>query len=88
MGLSFELNYEMFFKDAWDTWNQILVKFVNKQHIKNLTDTFFDQGSVDGKSGFKVQKCHRVAELKLKMSLFADFTFSISALPPGGIFPL
>ena len=38
----------------------ILVKFVNTQHIKN---------------GFKVKKCHLVAELKLKMSPFADLTF-------------
>ncbi len=36
----------------------------------------------------KVQKRHLVAELNLKMSLFAYLTFSISALPPGGVFPL
>ncbi len=39
-----------------------------------------------GKNGVKVQKRH--GELKLKMSLFAYLTFTISALPPGGIFPL
>ncbi len=44
--------------------------------------------SIDGKSGFKVKKCHLVAEFKLKMSLFADSTLSISAQAPGGIFPL
>ena len=29
-----------------------------------------------------------MAELKLKKSIFANLTFSISAWPPGGIFPL
>ena len=46
------------------------------------------QGSIDGKARFKVQKCHLVAEMKLKMSLFIDLIISISAWPPGGIFPL
>ncbi len=64
-----------------------MLKFLSKQHINKLKDTFLDHGSIDGKGGVKVQKCHLVAELKLKMSLCADFTFSISALPPGGIFP-
>ena len=35
-----------------------------------------------------VQSSKVSPKLKLKMSLFADITFSISARPPGGIFPL
>ncbi len=59
------------------------MKFVYTQRLKNLNDTF-DHWSIDGKSGFTL---HLVAELKLKMSLFADLTFSILALPPDSIFP-
>ena len=55
------------------TWSQILVKIVNTQCIKNLNDTFVT------KSGVKVKKCHLVAEVKLKMSLFCIFnTFNFS----------
>ena len=49
---------------------------------------FFRQRCIDGKSGVKVPKRHLVTELKLKMSLFAYLTLSISALPPDGIFQL
>ena len=48
----------------------------------------FDQWSIDGRSGFKVQKCHLVADMKLKMSLFAHLTLSTSVWLPGVIFPL
>ncbi len=47
---------------------------------------FFDQGSTDGKSEVNVEKCHMVAELKLKMLNMQKVTFSISAPSPGGAF--
>ena len=47
---------------------------------------FFDQGSIDGKSEVKVEKCHLVAELKLKMLNMQKVTFLISTPPPGGAF--
>ncbi len=50
--------------------------------------TLFGPCSIDRKCGVNVQKRHLVAELKLKMSPFGYLTFSISALPLGGIFPL
>ncbi len=49
---------------------------------------FFDQGSIDGKSEVKVEKCHLVAELKLKIPNMQNVTFSISTPPPGGAFEL
>ena len=49
---------------------------------------FFDQGSIVGKSEVKVEKCHLVAELKLKMLNMQKVTFSISTPPPGGAFEL
>ena len=49
---------------------------------------FFDQGSIDGKSEVKMEKCHLVAELKLKMLNVQKVTFSISTPPPGGTFEL
>ena len=45
---------------------------------------FFDQGSIDGKSEVKVEKCHLVVELKLKVLNMQKVTFSISTPPPGG----
>ena len=45
---------------------------------------FFGQGSIDGKSEVKVEKCHLVEELKLKMLNVQK----ISAQPPGGTFEL
>ncbi len=49
---------------------------------------FFDQGSIDGKSEVQVEKCHQMAEPKLKMLNLQKVTFSISALPPGDAFEL
>ncbi len=49
---------------------------------------FFHQGSIDGKSEVKMEKCHLVAELKLKMLNMQKVTFSISTPPPGGAFEL
>ncbi len=49
---------------------------------------FFDQGSIDGKSEVKVDKCHLVAELKLKMLNMQKMTFSMSTPPPGDTFEL
>ena len=49
---------------------------------------FFDQGSIDGKSEVKLEKCHLVAELKLKMLNLQKVTFLISALPLGDTFQL
>ena len=48
----------------------------------------FDQGSKDGESEVKVEKCHLVAELKLKMLNMQKVTFSISTPPPGSTFEL
>ncbi len=45
---------------------------------------FFDQGSIDEKSEDKVEQCHLVEELKLKMLNMQKVTFYISTLPPGG----
>ncbi len=50
--------------------------------------SFFDQGSIDGKSEVNMEKCHLVAELKLKMLNMQKVTFSISTSPPGGAFKL
>ncbi len=63
-------------------WNLLILD------VSKIWLILFGQCFIDGKSGLKVRKRHLVVELKLKMSLFADLTFSISALPPGGIFPL
>ncbi len=49
---------------------------------------FFDQGSIDEKTEVKVEKCHLVAELKLKMLNLQKVTFLISALPLGDTFQL
>ncbi len=48
---------------------------------------FFDQGSLYGESEVKAEKCHLMAELKLKM-LMQNVTFSILTLPPGETFEL
>ena len=45
------------------------LKFLNKQHIKNLNVHFY-KGSIDVKSALKFLKCPLVAELKLKMMQF------------------
>ena len=50
--------------------------------------TLFNQGPIDGKSEVKVEKCHLVVELKLKMLNLQEVTFSISALPQGDTFEL
>ncbi len=47
---------------------------------------YFDQGSIDGKSEVKVEKCHLEVELKLKMLNMQKLIFSISTPPPGGDF--
>ncbi len=57
-------------------------------NVSKIWMILFGQCSTAWKSVVKVQKHHLVAELKLKMSLFAYLTFSISALPPSGVFPL
>ncbi len=49
---------------------------------------FFDQGSIDEKMEITVEKCHQMAELKLKMLNLQKVTFSISALQPGDTFEL
>ncbi len=49
---------------------------------------FFDQGSIDGKTEAKAEKCRLVAELKLKMVNLQEVTFSISTLLPGDTFEL
>ncbi len=49
---------------------------------------FFEQGLIDGKSEVKVERCHIVVELKLKMLNMQKVTFSILTPPPGGIFEL
>ncbi len=49
---------------------------------------FFDQGSIDGKSEVKLEKCYLVEELKLKMLNSQKVTFSISTPPPGAAFEL
>ena len=46
-----------------------------------IRGAFFDNLSGDEKSRVKVEKCTLVAEVKLKMSPGAEFSFSISALP-------
>ena len=46
------------------------------------------QASIDGKSEVKVENCHLVTELKLKMLNVQQATFSISTQPPGGAFEL
>ncbi len=42
----------------------------------------------DWKSEVKVEKCHLVEELKLKLLNMQKVTFSISTPPPGGAFEL
>ncbi len=68
------------------------MKFVNTQSIKNLNDTFLGNVPQIGKLS-QISKVPPggvvpVVVLKLKMSLFAYLTFSISPLLPGGVFPL
>ena len=53
-----------------------------------MNDTFFYQGSIDGKGEVNVEKRHLVAELKLKMLNMRKVTFSISTLPAGGTYEL
>ncbi len=61
--------------------------FFNQTVFQKFERTFFDQVVIDAKSVSTFEKCHLVAELKLKMSQNGQlFMFSISALPPEGAF--
>ena len=82
-------------KGTWYTWSPktlIFLRFVwyfyQAMMYQKSEWHFFDQGSIDGKSEVKVEKCHLVAELKLKMLNMQKVTFSILTPPPGGTFEL
>ena len=56
--------------------------------MKDLTDNFLTKCPSMAKSEVKVEKCHLVAELKLKMlnTSMLKVTFQISTPPSGGTF--
>ena len=64
--------------------------FFNQTIFQKFERTFLDQVAIDGKCVSTFEKCHLMAELKLKMSKKNRqiSTFSISALPPEGAFQM